>query len=61
MDRKLLRDDVYRFDQSPSAQAERLRREARGTPAGVKRDELLPRALQIESAAMVKDWSGAPG
>ena len=40
---------VYQFDQSPSAQVERLRKEARGTPAGVKRDQLLRRARQIES------------
>ena len=35
---------VYSFDQSPSAEAERLRKEARGTPAGVKRDQVLRRA-----------------
>jgi hypothetical protein len=40
---------VYQFDQSPFAQAERLRKEARGTPAGVKREQLLRRARQIES------------
>jgi hypothetical protein len=34
--------------------AERLRKEARGTPAGVKRDELLRRALQIETEAQAK-------
>lgn len=40
---------VYQFDLSPFAQAERLRKEARGTPAGVKREQLLRRARQIES------------
>jgi hypothetical protein len=54
-------DKIYRFDQSPTAQAERLRKEARGTPAGVKRDELLRRALQIENAERVKAWLGPPG
>ena len=39
---------VYRFDQNPSARAERLRKEARGTPHGVRRDDLLRRAQQIE-------------
>ena len=43
------RDKVYRFDESPAARAQRLRKEAGGTPAGVKRDELLRRALQIEN------------
>ena len=42
------RDSVYQFDKSPMAQVERLRKEARGTPAGVKRDQLLRTALQIE-------------
>jgi hypothetical protein len=40
---------VDQFDQSLFAQAERLRKEARGTPAGVKREQLLRRARQIES------------
>ncbi|KRR17807.1 hypothetical protein CQ14_37580 [Bradyrhizobium lablabi] len=51
------RDKVYRFDQSPTAQAERLRKEARGgTPAGIKRDQLLRGALQFENEARVKRW-----
>ena len=49
-------DKIYRFDQSPSAQAERLRKEARGTPAGVKRDQLLRRARQVESKVRVQGW-----
>ena len=32
------RDTVYRFNDSPAARAGRLRKEARGTPAGVKRE-----------------------
>ncbi len=48
------RDTVYRFNDSPAARAGRLRKEARGTPAGVKRDALLRRALQIENEARVK-------
>jgi hypothetical protein len=41
-------NQIYRFDQNPSARAQRLRKEARGTPHGVRRDELLRRAQQIE-------------
>ena len=52
------RDKVYRFDESPAARAERLRKEARGTPAGVKRNELLRRALQIENEARVNSSLG---
>jgi len=54
-------DQVYRFDQGPSAQAERLRKEARGTPPGVKRDQLLRRARQIENAARVQSLLNSPG
>jgi hypothetical protein len=48
-------NQVYRFDQAPSARVERLRKEARGTPPGVRRDELLCRAQQIESASSVHE------
>lgn len=34
-----------------SEEAEKLRKEARGTPAGVERDRLLKRARQAEAAA----------
>lgn len=48
-------NQVHRFDQAPSARVERLRKEARGTPNGVRRDELLRRAQQIESASSVHE------
>lgn len=54
-------NQMYRFDQSPSAQAERLRKEARGTPAGVRRDQLLRRARQIETASHVQEWLASAG
>jgi hypothetical protein len=54
-------DQVHRFDNSPPAKAERLRMEARGTPPGVRRDELLRRALQIDTAFQVEEWLKSPG
>ena len=54
-------DQVYRFDQDPSAQAERLRKEARGAAPGVRRDQLLRRARQIENAARVQDLRKSDG
>lgn len=54
-------DPVHRFDNSPPAKAERLRKEARGTPPGVRRDELLRRALQIDTAFQVEEWLKPPG
>lgn len=52
-------DDVFQFDQSPAAQAERMRKEARGTPPGVKRDQLLKRASQFEKEAQMKALIGS--
>ena len=43
-----------------SANKERLRQEARGTPAGVKRDQMLRRALQIESHVRANELLNAP-
>jgi hypothetical protein len=54
-------NQIYRVDQSPSAQAERLRKEARGTPPGVRRDQLLRRARQIETAFHVQEWLASTG
>ena len=54
-------NQVYHFNQSPYAQAERLRKEARGTPPGVRRDQLLRRARQIETASHVQEWLASRG
>lgn len=59
MDRE--HDNVYRFDQGPAAQAARLRKEARGTPPGVKRDQLLRRAADIERVEQVRGWVSSFG
>jgi hypothetical protein len=60
MDQQRPRDRLYQFDLSPSAQAERLRKEARGTPPGVKRDQLLKRATQYEKEAQRKALLNKP-
>lgn len=52
---------VYRVYQSPAAQAVRLRKEARGTPPGVQRDQLLRRARQAETASHASEWLNSPG
>jgi hypothetical protein len=49
------------LDQRLSEQAERLRKEAQGTPPGVKRDDLLRRARQAETAAHMQEWITSPG
>jgi hypothetical protein len=42
-------------------QAERLRKEARGTPQGIEREKLLRRARQAETAAHMQEWLTSPG
>jgi hypothetical protein len=42
-------------------QAERLRKEARGTPPGIEREKLLRRARQAETAAHMQEWLTSPG
>jgi hypothetical protein len=49
------------LDENLSEQAERLRKEARGTPPGVARDKLLRKARQIETASHVREWLVSPG
>jgi hypothetical protein len=41
--------------------AENLRRQAQQMPPGVRRDELLRKARQAETAAHVHDWLASPG
>jgi hypothetical protein len=49
------------LDQRLEDHAKRLRKEARGTPAGIKRDDLIRRARQAEAAARMGDWLAPPG
>lgn len=52
---------VVALDESLEVTAERLRREARGTPPGVERDKLLRRARQAETAAHIQQWLTSAG
>jgi hypothetical protein len=49
------------LDQRLEEQAKRLRDEARGTPPGVERDNLIRRARQAETASRMHDWLLSPG
>ena len=42
-------------------EASRLRKQARGTPAGVERERLLRRARQVDMASQVNEWLDSPG
>ena len=49
------------LDQRLAEHAKRLRDEAQGTPPGVKRDDLIRRARQAETAAHAQEWVMSPG
>jgi hypothetical protein len=49
------------LDQRLAEEAERLRKEARGTPAGVARERLIRRARQAETAANMSAWLTSAG
>lgn len=49
------------LDKRLSEEAERLRKEARGTPPGVERDRLIRRARLAETASRMSEWLSSPG
>ena len=49
------------LDQRLTEEAQRLRKEARGTPPGFERQQLIRRARQAETAARVQGWLASPG
>jgi hypothetical protein len=52
---------IDRLDKRLSSEAECLRKEARGTPPGVAREQLLRRARQAETAAEISERLRSPG
>ena len=52
---------VAPLDQRMTEHAERLRKEAQGTPAGVHRDKLVRQARQLETASHMQEWLTSPG
>lgn len=49
------------LDQRLTAEAQRLRKEAQGTPPGFTREKLIRRARQAETAAHMQEWLSSPG
>ena len=49
------------LDQRLSQEAERLRKEAKGTPPGIEREKLIRRARQAETAVHLQEWLTSPG
>ena len=48
------------LDKHLSEEAERLRKEARGTPPGVERDKLIRMARLAERASRMSGWLSSP-
>jgi len=44
-----------------SDEAEKLRKEARGTPPGIERERLIKQARQAETASHLSEWLNSPG
>jgi predicted trehalose synthase len=42
-------------------EAQRLRKEAEGTPPGVERERLIRRARRAETASQIGEWLNSPG
>ena len=60
MERRRFKQETS-LDQRLEDHAKRLRKEAQGTPAGIKRDDLIRRARQAETASRLSEWLSSPG
>jgi predicted trehalose synthase len=49
------------LDQRLIEDAQRLRKEAKGTHPGIERERLIRRARQAETAAHIQEWLTSPG
>ena len=49
------------LDQRLKEQAERLRKEAKGTPPGIEGEKLVRQARQAETASRMQEWLSSPG
>ena len=60
MQRRSLKENAP-LNQRLTEQAERLRKEAQGTPPGVIRNQLIRQARQAETASHIEEWLSSPG
>jgi hypothetical protein len=49
------------FEYRLAQEAISLRKQAEGMPLGIRRDELLQKAHQIDAASQVNEWLTSPG
>jgi hypothetical protein len=60
MERRRLKQTTT-LEQRLEEQAQRLRTEAKGTPPGSAREQLIRRARQAETAVHIEEWLNSPG
>jgi hypothetical protein len=61
MERRLRTRQIDILKDRLAQQAENLRKQAEGMPAGIRRDELVAKARRAERAARVDEWLSSPG
>ena len=61
MKRRSLFKPIDPLDKRLSEEAQRLRKQAQGTPLGIEREKLLCRARQAEEASQIFQWLGSSG
>jgi hypothetical protein len=52
---------IQTLEERLAEEANRLRREAKGTPPGIEREQLMRRARRAETAAQMNQWLNSPG
>nr|WP_084518690.1 MULTISPECIES: hypothetical protein [unclassified Bradyrhizobium] len=52
---------IQSLEQRLSVHAERLRKEARGTPPGIVRQRLIRKARLAETGSQISEWLRSPG
>jgi hypothetical protein len=60
MERRRLKQSLT-FEYRLAQEAINLRKQAEGMPCGIRRDELLRKAGQIDVAVQVNNWLSSPG
>jgi hypothetical protein len=60
MPRRAILHDVP-LDQRLIEEAQRLRKEAKGTHPGIERERLIRKARQAEAAAQIQEWLSSAG
>jgi hypothetical protein len=60
MPRSLSQQDAP-LDQRLIQEAQRLRKQAKGTPPGIEREKLIRKARQAETASHMQKWLTSPG